>query len=804
MVDREAGCSAGSSSQVPNAVGLWDRNHGWTMTDLCPNCKQPKAGGKSGSLTQWIFICHCDSLRSEETTSDTDSYKFQICRTCRKRVNTGREGSLTQFVFRSDSCRCEFPELVDVAVARATETLTEFTGNDTKSLQEQIDEIEGIELSPDSFPTNRFKPIREIGRGASGAVYLCIDRLLGNKVAVKTLHYLAADQLLGFQQEARAISKLTHPNIVKILDFGATDGGTPYMVLEYIDGVDLETLVARSGPLSLGKILEVILSVCDALSYSHLKEIYHRDLKPSNILIEESAQRLNAKLVDFGVARIKFETQEPTICHGTNVIGTPAYMSPDQMRGISYDQRSELYSLGCILFELLSGRQLYTAETVLELVALHANAPIPLLSEVKEGAEFPAELDKILARCLAKSPEDRYQSVHALKTDLSKILELAGQGDKRTAIESSQDEPLGARIDHRTLSELSRQSTRKGKIAALAVSAIVVAVASTSAYFVFNPNQNKNDIYAPPSPNTPAPKQKAGDLGNSLMETKFNINEFNGNKWLFNMGEVKDIYVDEILKSPHSNRLWFDQGSLSPAALLRLKPAKVISFAIINMPVSDAHLEALAELKTLKLLRLFENPSLHNESLRYIQPMDNLSELMIRNSRITDRGIRHLAGMKNLEILSLDRCTYVSDKCLDVIEGMSSLNRLSLAATKVSKQGILRIAKLKKLHTISLANLPCDSECVSALIKLPLKNLSLRGTPLTKKDLMRLSELKNLKLLDVRDCSEITKTIHKRFVENRILLKLPPCQLIRERRVGMQSFGEMVYETLDDEHMWVD
>jgi len=247
------------------------------VVDLCPNCKQPKAGGKSGSLTQWIFICHCDSLKSAESDSDTESYKFQICRTCKKRVNTGREGSLTQFVFRSDSCRCEFPELVDVAVARTPEVGTENDG-DTRSFLETIDDIEGIELSPDSFPTNRFKPIREIGRGASGAVYLCIDRLLGNNVAVKTLHYLAADQLLGFQQEARAISKLTHPNIVKILDFGATEGGTPYMVLEFIDGVDLETLVGRYGRLSLDKILEVMLSVCDALAYSHLKEIYHRDL----------------------------------------------------------------------------------------------------------------------------------------------------------------------------------------------------------------------------------------------------------------------------------------------------------------------------------------------------------------------------------------------------------------------------------------------------------------------------------------------------------------------------------------------
>ncbi len=768
------------------------------MIDLCPNCKQPKAGGKSGSLTQWIFICHCDSLKSD-SDSDTDAYKFQICRTCRKRVNTGREGSLTQFVFRSDSCRCEFPELVDVAVARATEV--EANG-DTKSLQDTIDDIEGIELPPDSFPMNRFKPIREIGRGASGAVYLCIDRLLGNNVAVKTLHYLAADQLLGFQQEARAISKLTHPNIVKILDFGATDSGTPYMVLEFIDGIDLETYVAQNGPLSLTRILQVMLLICDALAYSHLKEIYHRDLKPSNILIEEIGQELNAKLVDFGVARVKFETQEPTICHGTTVIGTPAYMSPDQMRGITYDQRSELYSVGCILFELISGQQLYSAETIMELVALHANAPIPKLSDVIED-DYPPALDRILAQCLAKVPEDRYQSVHALKTDLSKVLESEQHGGKPTTDESVNQENIGPRIDHRQLSELNNQPTRKNKIVVLVVSILVGSIAILSTYFVLNPIQHKNEIYAPPSGDVTAPVRKVGELNNTLLETKFNINEFNGNKWLFNMGEITDASVDEILKSKHGNRLWIDQGRLSPEALLRLKPVHVVSIALINMPVSDAHLKALAQLKTIKLMRLFENPKLDNESLQCIRPMDNLTELMIRNDRVTDRGVNYLAGMNNLEILSLDRCINVSDKSLDVIEKLASLNRLSLAGTKVSKAGVLRIAKMKKLHTVSVAKLPCDSECVHELMKLPLKNLSLRYTGLNSKDFLLLSKLKDLKLLDVRDCP-LSKDDQKQFVANRILLKLPPCRVIRERRVGVESFGEMVYETIDDEHMWVD
>ncbi len=774
------------------------------MVDLCPNCKQPKAGGKSGSLTQWIFICHCDSLKTEESGSDSDAYKFQICRKCRKRINTGRDGSLTQFVFRSDSCRCDFPELVDVAVTRNADVDGALSADgDSKSLIETLDHIEGIELSPNAFPTNRFKPIREIGRGASGAVYLCIDRLLGNKVAVKTLHYLAADQLLGFQQEARAISKLNHPNIVKILDFGATDAGTPYMVLEYIDGVDLESLVTSSSNLSLNDILEVMLSVCDALSYSHLKEIYHRDLKPSNILIEQTDGKLNAKLVDFGVARIKFETLEPNICQGTTVIGTPAYMSPDQMRGISYDQRSELYSVGCILFELLSGKQLYTAETVLELVALHANAPIPRLND--GGNQYPEELDRILSRCLAKEPEHRYQNVHALKADLAQVLESEHSSPSSSP---STDYPEN-QIDYRTITERRSESPRKSKLLIAAVTTVVLLVIAGTAFLVLNPRRNKSEIYAPPSASTPEQKLKPGDLNNALLETKFNVNEFNGNRWLFNMGEVNDQSVDEILKSKHGNRLWLDRseldtGSLSPAGILRLKPAHVVSLALISMPLTDAHLDALAQLKTLKLLRLFENPGFYDESVRHIQPMSNLTELMIRNPHVTDRGIKFLSGMNNLEILSLDRCSKVTDKSLDVIENLTGLRRLSLTATNLSKQGILRVAKMKRLHTVSFAKLPFDSECLNAILALPLRNLSLRGATINSKDLNRLAEIKTLKLLDIRECSRITKTDEQNFHTYRQSMGLPPIEVIRARRVGMENFGEQVFDTLDEEHMWVD
>jgi serine/threonine protein kinase len=705
--------------------------------------------------------------------------------------------------------------VLDVAVAR--------TG--ALEAQEAVpniidDDVEGLDLPAGSFPLDRFKPIRELGRGASGAVYLCIDKLLGNYVAVKTLHHLSADQLLSFQQEARAISRLTHPNIVRILDFGATETGIPYMVLENINGVDLETFVKQRGGLSIDQIIDITTSVCDALSYSHSKDIFHRDLKPSNMLIVENNGRLSAKLVDFGVARVKFETTTPTVLEGTSVIGTPAYMSPDQMKGISFDRRSEVYSLGCILFELLTGRQIYAGETVLEIVSMHVNAPIPKLEDAVPGVVYPARFDYVLERCLAKNPEDRYQSMAEAKADL---IELHGQkvglapddyvdDDTEYGAPPPANQEYSDALQQAMRTKSIEASGAQGEAAAktmsnpVAIAGIVgFILLSGLALFLSNPNP-EHAAYKDPVQSARESEKSPSTLNNSLLETKYQINEFDGHHWTFNMGEVSDASLDELFhaKNPEdSTRLWFDSGYISPGGILKLKPLGVVAFAIINLELSSRHLESLAQLTKLKALRLFENPKLEDRHLSIIATMDSLMELFIRNEQITDAGIVHLGAMKNLKYLSLDRCKRLTDKSLDTIEKMNNLERLSVTETGISLAGVHRIAKMKNLKTICISHLPCDSSCIKELAKLNPERLALRYAPLTEADIILLSGIKNLKLLDVRD-TNVKKALEAEFYDNRARKKLPFCQLIRERRTGINGFGEMVYDTLDDEHMWTD
>jgi serine/threonine protein kinase len=730
-------------------------------------------------------------------------------------VSAGREGSLTQFVFRSDSCRCETPEVVDVAVSRTNIEAPPFDAGP----EIHGEEIAGLDLPESSFPIDRFKPVRELGRGASGAVYLCIDRFLGTYVAVKTLHHLSAEQLLGFQQEARAISRLTHPNIVKILDFGATPSGIPYMVLEHIKGEDLSTFVQQRGMLNIEQIVQVVSSVCDALSYSHAKDIFHRDLKPSNMLIVESGGKLAAKLVDFGVARVKFETTSPPILEGTSIIGTPAYMSPDQMRGISFDRRSEVYSLGCILFELLTGQQIYSGETVMEIVSAHVNSPIPNLSEVASTRNYPERLNFIVERCLAKEPEDRYQSMGEVKNDLENLMRDLRGGTADDDVSGNVDSnssggDYSSALQHamrtKTIepSEASVEPKSKPKSDAAAIGAVVGFILLCAlGLFLSNPNPEhavRNgktvDQKILESSSSPA------TLQNALLETKFQINQFDGNHWTFNLGEVNDAALDELFHAKNLNdskRLWFDQGYISPGGLLKLRPLGVVAFAIIGLELSGRHLESLAQLTTLKALRLFENPRLEDKHLAILAGMPNLTELFIRNDAITDEGVASLGAMNNLKFLSLDRCKKLTDRSLDTIEKMTSLERLSMTETGLSMKGVHRIAKMKNLKTICISHLPCDSQCIRELSKLNPERLALRYAPLTYDDLIFLSNLKSLKMLDIRD-TPIKKSMAKDFYNERARRGLPYCQLILERRTGISGFGEMVYETLDDEHMWTE
>ncbi|MGB3713801.1 MAG: protein kinase [Candidatus Promineifilaceae bacterium] len=259
--------------------------------------------------------------------------------------------------------------------------------------------------------------VEGLGRGGMAEVYLAYQESLDRYAAIKLMHTFLADEqdfLTRFQREARSMASLNHRNIVGVYDFDVQDG-VYYIVMEYVPGGSLkqrlESLAEKGDKLPLSESTRVALEIADALSYAHGRGMVHRDIKPANIMINEEG---HVVLTDFGIAKI---LSGPSFTATGAMIGTPAYMSPEQGLGQPGDERSDLYALGVLFYQMATGRLPYDADTPLAVIMKHVNEPIPLPSASVDG--LPREIQAVIVKSLAKDPDERYQTGDDFANDLT-------------------------------------------------------------------------------------------------------------------------------------------------------------------------------------------------------------------------------------------------------------------------------------------------------------------------------------------------------------------------------------------------
>jgi eukaryotic-like serine/threonine-protein kinase len=271
-----------------------------------------------------------------------------------------------------------------------------------------------------------------LGRGGMGEVYKATHRMLARPAAIK----LIRTEMLGavdeetarlavtrFRREAEAAANLRSPHTVELYDFGVTDEGTLYLVMEFLDGMDLETLVRQKGPLPAGRVIHILRQVCDSLEEAHIRGLVHRDIKPANIHLGQVGLRHDfVKVLDFGLVKEAASVSEHSLATipGQMALGTPAYMAPEMALGEPIDGRADIYALGCVAYYLLTGQLVFEAEKAFQMIAKHLQtAPIPP-SERTDRPIVP-ELERLVLKCLAKSPNDRPQSAAKLRDALEWI-----------------------------------------------------------------------------------------------------------------------------------------------------------------------------------------------------------------------------------------------------------------------------------------------------------------------------------------------------------------------------------------------
>lgn len=272
----------------------------------------------------------------------------------------------------------------------------------------------------------KFEVLSLLGSGGMGNVYKAVQKPVGRYVALKVLHSekLTKNQsVLRFQQEAKAAAALSHPNVVGFFDYGLTEDNIPYIVMDFVEGMPLDQALREQGTLPVDRFIRLFTEACDALDHAHQKGVIHRDIKPSNLMLTNRSDGTETvKILDFGIAKLMPSASEGaekvSLTQTGEVFGSPQYMSPEQCNGGEMDARSDIYSLGCVMYEALAGRPPVRGDNIVQTVYKHTHEKPPSLKTVRPDLDIPEQLEVLVLKALEKEPAMRFPSMSVLKRNL--------------------------------------------------------------------------------------------------------------------------------------------------------------------------------------------------------------------------------------------------------------------------------------------------------------------------------------------------------------------------------------------------
>lgn len=629
-------------------------------------------------------------------------------------------------------------------------------------------------LSPGTIIATNYKVCSCIGSGGMSDVYQVEQIFLGKDFALKLLskqqHTDAA--MRRFQQEARTTAQLKHPNLIEVHDFGIYAEDQLFLVMDLVSGETLSDLLKRSGSLSLDYVIALAVQLCEGLHYAHLQGVVHRDIKPSNIMILNSHQlpaKGNVKILDFGIAKLsqsdQGEIQELT--KTGEIFGSPVYMSPEQCQGLPVDLRSDIYSLGCVLFECLTGTPPFIGENAMTTMLMRITDKPPTLKEASLGSQFPVALEAVIVKMLQVDVQDRYQSVDRLIGDFRSIQDdlvvknVDDLAPKLTnAPRKNQFELLKnftlvaitailsclamALIDRKVIfaSEFSadqayreerrRQAELSDKKSAQKVFVDYKEVLHYPTRELIGEGERKREVLHFPV--------KCGRIsfGSTKNEPEPALGDF------YPDGRLTNLYLDEeVAADPNilKNLLEVNFGLLAYAGAYR---------------VSDDTLKMLSNIKHLRKL------DIANGDISSLDPVVNLplEELAINETRLSSNDIlkyKHLKGVSELSFGPVDDPTVVLEKLAkDSIVFLAYTGALedeneAKVWRELNAKDIRTIASFENLKTLILDNCKeVNDQSMTELVRLKgLRSLTVKDCNITGKSLDSLKKMERLEFVRI-------------------------------------------------------
>lgn len=550
--------------------------------------------------------------------------------------------------------------------------------------------------------------VESIGEGGMGVIYKARHRHLNKIVAIKTLHsHLTNPELIRrFQIEGKAASILSHPNIIGVQDFGLTQTGQPYMIMDYVSGQTLADALRKFGLVPMEQFIPLFLQVCDALSHAHKRAVLHRDVKPSNIMLTPNQRNgFDVRIMDFGIAKLMNESEgAQNLTKTGDAIGSPIYMSPEQARGGKMDHRSDLYSLGCVMYECLTNSPPFCGNTALDTMMMHIDTkPMPL-SQASMGLVVDPRLELIVMRLLEKDPADRYQTMDEVREDL-----IALQNpDKTSVLPSVKESQISTQIQKAQAAKTQKRKLKEKAPLIGIISGIVILTLSSLAFLLWgsplldtrtnhrkhvdsgstNEGATTSDaVNTTKESKLPTEEPKHGDNKKVALE-KSEEEEPEETSPLPDIGTVKNILKNQVEKnSPKIVLPHMIGGALKDDDLKILKQATLAStIGLSEFPISDAGLDNLKDLKHVEMLDISSTKA---QTLRYlanlkglkflyathlkllpeayevIGKLNNLTELNISFTPVTDADLQKLYNLHELRLFGIEKCENLTNLGID-------------------------------------------------------------------------------------------------------------------------------------------